>query len=82
MKTPNTRKFATSKLSNWRTLSDESIVNSFGRRYMWFWSYSSIAKKWETIRKELWRLKREWYLEETMRLTRKGNSEEIFYRLR
>jgi len=62
-------------------MSDEDMVNSYGRRYMWFWSYSSIAKKWESIRKELWRFKREWYLSEVIRLDRKWNSCEIYYKL-
>ena len=81
MKAPTIRKFVTKKLKWGVVMSDEDIVNSFWRRYMWFWNYSSIAKKWEGIRKDLWRFKREWFLAEVMRHKRKWGSEEIFYKL-
>lgn len=72
--------FVKDKLEDGRTLSDCQIIDNYWWKYMLFWNYASIAKKWESIRKELWEMKKKGILKEVNRI-RHWYSDEIFYKI-
>lgn len=86
------RQFTTTFLDKKVIASDIEIIDAFIRKNyikpFRFVNYGMLAKKWESIRKELWQYKRDGLIEETNRIkhpiTNTGgrlNSEEIFFKL-
>ena len=80
-KVPSNREFVTEELEREWILSEENLMEDLYKFYMRNWKISCIIKRWETLRKDLWRYKREWFLKEVKREERKWNSCEIFYQI-
>ncbi len=73
------REFVKDKLDG-KVLSDNQLIEKYWHRYMMFWNYSSIVKKWDSIIRILLYMRQEWQIKEVKR-KRHWYSEEIFYKL-
>jgi len=73
------REFVKEKLDG-KVLSDNQLIEKYWHRYMMLWNYSSIVKKWCSIKRILCNLRQKWEIEEVNRKDN-WNSDEIFYKL-
>lgn len=83
-------KFAIETLEKWAK-SDEHIcwlyIITYYKKFILravLWDVSAVAvigKRYETSRKQLYELRRQYKIKEIERITRKNNSAEIFYKI-